>query len=156
MATVRSSGLMHKGLWLHSAPTTAPRMFLSISPPSSGRHGNLREGQKLNFELERGQQGKTSAVNLRANRYRRTLRAARVPSGARRARFLEDMMAGHKFTIGQAVHFSPDRRTTARREAATRSCGCSPKRQHAAIPHQSKTDGHERVVRETQLEKRTA
>ena len=28
--------------------------------------GNLREGQKLNYELERGQQGKTSAVNLRA------------------------------------------------------------------------------------------
>jgi CspA family cold shock protein len=25
---------------------------------------NLQEGQKLSFDLERGQQGKTSAVNL--------------------------------------------------------------------------------------------
>ena len=28
--------------------------------------GTLREGQKVSFELERGQQGKTSAVNLKA------------------------------------------------------------------------------------------
>jgi CspA family cold shock protein len=28
--------------------------------------GSLNEGQKLSFELERGQQGKTSAVNLQA------------------------------------------------------------------------------------------
>jgi len=27
--------------------------------------GQLNEGQKLSYELERGQQGKTSAVNLR-------------------------------------------------------------------------------------------
>ena len=27
--------------------------------------GTLREGQKVSFELERGQQGKTSAVNLK-------------------------------------------------------------------------------------------
>jgi CspA family cold shock protein len=28
--------------------------------------GSLNEGQKLSFDLERGQQGKTSATNLRA------------------------------------------------------------------------------------------
>jgi cold shock CspA family protein len=27
--------------------------------------GNLHEGQRVSFELERGNQGKTSAVNLR-------------------------------------------------------------------------------------------
>ena len=27
--------------------------------------GNLREGQKLSYDIERGQQGKTSAVNLK-------------------------------------------------------------------------------------------
>ena len=30
------------------------------------RLGGLREGQKISFELERGQQGKVSAVNLKA------------------------------------------------------------------------------------------
>ena len=35
-----------------------------ISAVDSSGLGNLHEGQKLSFELERGQQGKTSAVNL--------------------------------------------------------------------------------------------
>jgi CspA family cold shock protein len=41
-------------------------VFVHISAVERSGMGNLREGQKLTFELERGQQGKTSAVNLRA------------------------------------------------------------------------------------------
>jgi len=41
-------------------------VFVHISAVERSGMGNLREGQKLAFELERGQQGKTSAVNLRA------------------------------------------------------------------------------------------
>jgi CspA family cold shock protein len=41
-------------------------VFVHISAVERSGIGNLREGQKLNYELERGQQGKTSAVNLRA------------------------------------------------------------------------------------------
>ena len=40
-------------------------VFVHISAVERSGMGNLREGQKLSFELERGQQGKTSAVNLR-------------------------------------------------------------------------------------------
>jgi cold shock protein len=32
------------------------------------RSGSLREGQKLSYDIERGQQGKTSAVNLKGAR----------------------------------------------------------------------------------------
>ena len=41
-------------------------VFVHISAVERSGMGNLREGQKLNYERERGQQGKTSAVNLRA------------------------------------------------------------------------------------------
>ena len=40
-------------------------VFVHISAVERSGMGNLRECQKLNYELERGQQGKTSAVNLR-------------------------------------------------------------------------------------------
>jgi CspA family cold shock protein len=40
-------------------------IFVHISAVEQAGLGNLREGQKLSFELERGQQGKTSAVALR-------------------------------------------------------------------------------------------
>jgi CspA family cold shock protein len=39
-------------------------VFVHISAVRSGI-GNLHEGQPVSFELERGNQGKTSAVNLR-------------------------------------------------------------------------------------------
>src|SRR4029077_20453529 len=39
-------------------------VFMPISAVERAGLGNLHEGQKLSFELERGQQGKTSAVNL--------------------------------------------------------------------------------------------
>ena len=40
--------------------------FVHISAVERAGMGSLNEGQKLSFELERGQQGKTSAVNLQA------------------------------------------------------------------------------------------
>jgi cold shock protein len=41
-------------------------VFVHISAVERAGIGNLQEGQKLSFDLERGQQGKTSAVNLKA------------------------------------------------------------------------------------------
>jgi cold shock protein len=40
-------------------------VFVHISAVEQAGLGSLREGQKLSFELERGQQGRTSAVDLR-------------------------------------------------------------------------------------------
>jgi cold shock protein len=41
-------------------------VFVHISAVERSGIGNLREGQRLNFELERGREGKTSATNLKA------------------------------------------------------------------------------------------
>jgi CspA family cold shock protein len=40
-------------------------VFVHISAVERAGINNLQEGQKLSYELERGQQGKTSAVDLR-------------------------------------------------------------------------------------------
>jgi cold shock protein len=40
-------------------------VFVHISAVERAGIANLVEGQKLSFDLEHGQQGKTSAVNLR-------------------------------------------------------------------------------------------
>ena len=40
-------------------------VFVHISAVERAGMGNLHEGQRLSFELERGQQGKVSAVNLK-------------------------------------------------------------------------------------------
>lgn len=40
-------------------------VFVHISAIERSDLGNLVEGQKVAFELERGQQGKVSAVNLK-------------------------------------------------------------------------------------------
>ncbi len=40
-------------------------VFVHISAVQRAGIGNLNEGAKLEFDLERGQQGKVSAVNLR-------------------------------------------------------------------------------------------
>jgi CspA family cold shock protein len=40
-------------------------VFVHISAVERSGIGDLREGQRVSFELERGNQGKTSAVNLR-------------------------------------------------------------------------------------------
>ncbi len=39
-------------------------VFVHISAVERAGLSNLQEGQKLSFDLERGQQGKVSAVNL--------------------------------------------------------------------------------------------
>jgi CspA family cold shock protein len=40
-------------------------VFVHISAVERSGLGSLREGQKLSYDLERGQQGKVSAVNLK-------------------------------------------------------------------------------------------
>jgi cold shock protein len=40
-------------------------VFVHISAVERSGIGNLTEGQKLSYDIERGQQGKTSAVNLK-------------------------------------------------------------------------------------------
>ena len=39
-------------------------VFVHISAVERAGLGSLHEGQKVSFELERGQQGRTSAINL--------------------------------------------------------------------------------------------
>jgi CspA family cold shock protein len=41
-------------------------VFVHISAVERAGLSDLREGQKVEYDLERGQQGKTSAVNLKA------------------------------------------------------------------------------------------
>ena len=41
-------------------------VFVHISAVERSGIGNLREGKRLSFELERGREGKTSATNLKA------------------------------------------------------------------------------------------
>lgn len=41
-------------------------VFVHISAVTRSGIGSLHEGQRVSFELERGQQGKVSAVNLKA------------------------------------------------------------------------------------------
>jgi CspA family cold shock protein len=41
-------------------------IFVHISAVERAGLSNLHEGQKLTFDVERGQQGKTSAVNIQA------------------------------------------------------------------------------------------
>ena len=44
-----------------------PDVFVHISAVERAGMSNLKEGQKLSYELERGRNGKSAAVNLRAN-----------------------------------------------------------------------------------------
>ena len=40
-------------------------VFVHISAVERSGIGNLHEGQKISYDIERGQQGKSSAVNLK-------------------------------------------------------------------------------------------
>ena len=40
-------------------------VFVHISAVERSGIGNLREGQRLSYDIERGQQGRTAAANLR-------------------------------------------------------------------------------------------
>jgi CspA family cold shock protein len=41
-------------------------VFVHVTAVEHSGLGNLHEGQKLNYEIEQGQQGRVSAVNLQA------------------------------------------------------------------------------------------
>lgn len=41
-------------------------VFVHVSAVERAGMGGLNEGQKLSYDIERGQQGRTSAVNLKA------------------------------------------------------------------------------------------
>src|ERR1700730_2018609 len=58
-------------------------VFVHVSAVESSGIGNLQEGQKLSYELERGQQGKISAVSLQTASLRRSdaAQAALEPTG---------------------------------------------------------------------------
>lgn len=43
----------------------AKDVFVHISAVEASGLGSLREGQKVSYDIERGQQGKVSAVNLK-------------------------------------------------------------------------------------------
>ncbi len=55
-----------KGFGFIQPEDGAKDVFVHISAVERSGLGNLQEGQKVSFELERGQQGKVSAVNLKA------------------------------------------------------------------------------------------
>ena len=49
-------------------PDDGPRdVFVHASAVEQAGLRGLNEGQKISYDIERGQQGKTSAVNLRAS-----------------------------------------------------------------------------------------
>ncbi len=53
-----------KGFGFIQPDDGAKDVFVHISAVERAGLGSLNEGQKVSFDLERGQQGKTSAVNL--------------------------------------------------------------------------------------------
>ncbi len=54
-----------KGYGFIAPDDGAKDVFVHISAVERSGIGNLREGQRVSFELERGQQGKVAAVNLK-------------------------------------------------------------------------------------------
>ena len=55
-----------KGFGFIQPDDGAKDVFVHISAVERSGLGQLNEGQKVSFDLERGQQGKTSATNLEA------------------------------------------------------------------------------------------
>jgi CspA family cold shock protein len=55
-----------KGYGFIAPQDGAKDVFVHISAVEQSSLGSLTEGQKVSFEVERGQQGKVSAVNLQA------------------------------------------------------------------------------------------
>lgn len=54
-----------KGFGFIQPEDGAKDVFVHISAVERAGIQNLKEGQRVSFELERGQQGKVSAVNLK-------------------------------------------------------------------------------------------
>jgi hypothetical protein len=66
-------------------------------------------------------------------------------------------MAAHKFAVGQAVQFSPDRRIDVSARGRYTIVRLLPEEGNTPQYRiKNKTDGHERVVLESQLERRAA
>jgi CspA family cold shock protein len=55
-----------KGYGFIAPDDGAKDVFVHISAVTRSGLGSLHEGQRISFELERGQQGKVAAVNLKA------------------------------------------------------------------------------------------
>jgi len=55
-----------KGYGFIAPDDGAKDVFVHISAVTRSGIGSLHEGQRVSFELERGQQGKVAAVNLKA------------------------------------------------------------------------------------------
>lgn len=76
-ALMQSEGLMssgtvkwfnpNKGFGFIQPEDGSKDVFVHISALEQSELGSLTEGQKISFDLERGQQGKVSAVNLKAD-----------------------------------------------------------------------------------------
>jgi CspA family cold shock protein len=56
----------HKGYGFIQPDDGSNDVFVHISAVEQSGVGTLQEGQKLSYELERGNQGKTSAVALKS------------------------------------------------------------------------------------------
>ena len=54
-----------KGYGFIAPDDGAKDVFVHISAVTRSGLGSLHEGQRISFELERGQQGKVAAVNLK-------------------------------------------------------------------------------------------
>jgi CspA family cold shock protein len=71
METVMSTGTVkwfnaQKGFGFIQPTDGSKDVFVHISAVERAGLSNLNEGQKLSYDLEEGQRGKTSAVNLKA------------------------------------------------------------------------------------------
>ena len=56
-----------KGFGFIQPEDGSPDVFVHISAVERAGMSDLKEGQKLSYELEQGRTGKTAAVNLTAN-----------------------------------------------------------------------------------------
>ena len=98
------------------------------------------KARRLSLRFERGR-----AAQGAASPYRRGIEY-----------ILRDAMATHRFAVGQAVRFSPDRDQEQEREhtrgRCSKSFACSPKRETRFSTNvKSEIDGKERVIRVDQL-----
>jgi hypothetical protein len=80
-----------------------------------------------------------------------------VPPQTATLRLLEQSMAAHKFAVGQTLHFSPglgeDRKGKGRYKVVRQLPETGSVYQYRI---KSEMDGHERIVREDQIERRSS
>jgi hypothetical protein len=79
-----------------------------------------------------------------------------VPPETAALRLLEQNMATHKFAVGQALHFSPGLGGDSKRKGRYKVVRQLPETGSIfQYRIRSEMDGHERVVREDQIERRS-